>query len=320
MFKWKKLGRIFNPTEIKGIGWMKEFAQAPSVVVFEKFIRVYFSCRPLPDKEGKYISHLAYVDLNRDDLFKVINVSKEQVLELGKLGTFDEFGTYPASVIKNGDEIRVYYAGWTRCESVPFNAAIGMATSHDNGKTFTRLGNGPILSYSVDEPFVLGSPKIRRFNNLWYLWYSAGTKWVRSNKRPEPVYKIRMAHSADGINWIKNGKDLIKNVLEENECQASADVFSFKGQYRMFFSYRYNLNFKEKNKGYRIGYAFSDDLVNWTRDDTRAGIEISKSGWDSESISYPHIFELDNNIYMLYQGNQMGKFGFGIAQLISYSN
>ena len=37
MFKWKKLGRIFNPTEIKNKSWMKEFAQSPSVLIFDKF-------------------------------------------------------------------------------------------------------------------------------------------------------------------------------------------------------------------------------------------------------------------------------------------
>lgn len=320
MFKWKKLGRIFNPIEIKNISWMKEFAQAPSVLIFEKFVRVFFSSRPSVDKNGQYKSHLAYIDLNRNNLFEVINICEKPILKLGETGTFDEFGIYPASVIKNGNEIRVYYAGWTRCESVPFNAAIGLAISYNNGNTFTKIGNGPVLSYSPDEPFVLGSPKVRRFNNLWYLWYSAGIKWIENKKKPEPVYKIRMAHSVDGINWMKNGKNLIENVLEENECQASPDVFLFKGQYHMFFSYRYNLNFKEENKNYRIGYAFSNNLVNWTRNDAKAGIERSKSGWDSESISYPHVFELDNKIFMLYQGNQIGKYGFGIAQLESHNN
>jgi hypothetical protein len=319
MFKWKKLGRIFNPVEIKDKGWMNEYAQAPSVVIFEKFIRVFFSSRPAPDEQGQYISRLGYIDLKRDDLFEIINICKEPILPLGELGTFDEFGTYPASVIKTENEIRAYYAGWTRCESVPFNAAIGLAISTDNGETFTKPGKGPVLAYTPDEPFVLGSPKIRRFNNAWYLWYSAGRAWLANNGQPQPVYKIRMAVSPDGINWTKVGKDLIEDVLEENECQASADVFFYKEKYHMFFSYRYNLNFREPGRGYRIGYAFSDDLVTWKRDDEKAGIAVSQSGWDSESVSYPYVFELDNAVYMLHQGNEIGKYGFGLAELESYN-
>jgi hypothetical protein len=318
MFKWRKLGRVFNPTDFNNISWMKEYAQAPSVIFFENYVRVYFSSRTLPDANGQYLSRLAYIDLKKDNLFEIINICKEPILQLGNLGTFDEFGTYPATVIKTGDDMRVYYAGWTRCESVPFNAAIGIAFSNDGGETFTKIGNGPVLSYSPDEPFVLGSPKIRKFNNTWYLWYSSGKKWIKNNGKPEPVYKIRMAQSADGVNWVKYGKDLLGNVLEENECQASPDVFCYEGRYHMFFSYRCNLNFRKANRGYRIGYAFSNDLFNWTREDARAGIEKSENGWDSESVSYPHVFELDNKVYMLYQGNEIGRYGFGLAQLVDY--
>ena len=315
MFTWKKLGRVFNPAEIKGKDWLNEFAQAPSVLKFDNFIRVYFSCRPLPDANGQYVSYSAYVDLNRKNLFEIVNIAEEPIFKLGDRGTFDEFGTYPTSVIRNGEDVIAYYAGWTRCESVPFNVAIGMANSNDEGKTFNKMGSGPVLSYSMNEPFVLSGPKIRRFNNQWYLFYISGTKWIENNGNPEPVYKIRMAISDNGINWKKTEKDLIESKLEANEAQASPDVFFWNNKYHMFFCYRYSLGFRGKEKGYRIGYASSDDLINWTRDDSKAGIDVSEDGWDSEMISYPHVFELDGSVYMFYLGNQVGRFGFGLAQL-----
>lgn len=318
MFTWQKQGRVFNPSEIKDRAWLKEFAQAPSVLVFDEFVRVYFSCRPPADEKGQYVSYSAFVDLNRKDLFEIIRVSETPILKLGELGTFDEFGTYPVSVIKHQNEVRAYYGGWTRCESVPFNVAIGYGVSKNNGETFKKSGDGPILSYSLDEPFILSGPKIRKFNNQWYLFYIAGKKWIVDNGKPEPVYKIRMAISTDGINWVKNNTDLIETRVEENEAQASPDVFYYEGKYHMFFCYRYSADYRGKNNGYRIGYASSDDLVNWTRDDTKAGIEISAEGWDSEMVSYPHVFELDGAVYMFYLGNQVGRFGFGLAKLDSY--
>jgi predicted GH43/DUF377 family glycosyl hydrolase len=319
MFKWKKLGRIFNPTEYKDKTWMQEFAQAPATLIFEKFVRVYFACRPQRDKDGQYISYSAFVELNRSNLFEILRVSENPILKQGELGTFDEFGTYFTSVIRTGaDDILAYYVGYARCESVPFNIAIGAAVSHDNGETFKKLGNGPILPCSIHEPFFLTVPKIRKFNGRWYLWYSAGKKWLKNNCKPEPVYKIRMATSNDGINWIKNDKNLIETKLEENECQASPDVFFYKGKYHMFFCYRYSIGYRGKERGYRIGYASSDDLLHWIRDDTNAGINISKEGWDSEMISFPHVFELDGNLYMFYLGNQVGRYGFGLAKLEDY--
>lgn len=253
--------------------------------------------------------------MDRTDLFKIKGIGEQPLLSLGGLGEFDEFGTYPVSVIKNGDEIFIFYGGWTRCESVPFNVAIGCAVSQDGGKTFTKIGTGPVLSYSPDEPFVLSGPKIRKYNGLWYLFYIAGRKWKMVDGRAEPVYKIRMATSQDGIHWIKANKDLIESRIEEDEAQASPDVFHTNGKYHMFFCYRYSINYRNKENGYRIGYAYSTNLIDWVRDDTKAGIDISEEGWDSEMISYPHLFELDGKTYLAYLGNQVGRYGFGLAVL-----
>jgi hypothetical protein len=316
LFSWKKLGKVFAPQEVGGRPWLKEFAQAPSALLFDDFVRIYFSCRPAADAHGQYVSYSAYVDLDRADLFAVRAIADQPILRLGGLGEFDEFGTYPVSVIRHGDDIRAYYGGWTRCESVPFNVAIGVARSGDGGRTFTRIGKGPVLPYSPDEPFVLSGPKIRRFADCWYLFYIAGRKWKKVDGRAEPVYKIRMATSADGIRWIKVNKDLIESRIEEDEAQASPDVCYANGKYHMFFSYRYSAGFRSKEHGYRIGYASSHNLIDWARDDAKAGIEVSDDGWDAEMVSYPHVFEVDGKTYMAYLGDQVGRYGFGLAVLV----
>lgn len=319
MFKWEKLGKIFTPQLVPDREWLKEFAQAPATLVFDKFVRVYFSCRPLPDPNGQYVSYSSYVDFDRNDLSKVVNIATSPILKLGNVGTFDEFGTYPVSVIRNGTAVLAYYGGWTRCESIPFTVSIGAAISHDNGATFTKLGEGPLLTSDINDPFVLSGPKIRKFNDKWYLWYVAGTKWQEFDGRAEAVYKIRMATSADGLNWQRNGVNLIEDILEEDECQASPDVFCYANKYHMFFCYKYGLNFRKNDRGYRIGYAESVDLTNWVRDDRKAGLDISDQGWDDQSVAYPHVFEVDGQVYMLYLGNEVGKFGFGLARMESYS-
>jgi len=313
-FHWRKLGRVFVPQEITGRPWMAEFAQGPATVQFDDFVRVYFSCRPPADRTGRYVSRSAFVDLDRRDLTQVLRVSEQPILPLGGLGEFDEFGTYPVSVIRHGGGYRAYYAGWTRCESVPFNVAIGMATSAD-GVTFERSGRGPVLPYTPDEPYVLSGPKVRRFDETWHLFYIAGRKWKLVDGRAEPVYKLRMASSDDGIHWTKHGRDLIESRVEPDEAQASPDVYYSNGAYHMFFCYRYSSDYRGKRYGYRIGYARSTDLVNWARDDTTAGIDISEDGWDAEMVSYPHVFDVDGRTYMAYLGDQVGRYGFGLAEL-----
>ena len=315
MFAWRKLGRVFDPTAIARADWMNEFAQAPATLLFDDFVRVYFSCRPPADARGQYVSRAAFVDLDRSDLFAMTGLSERPVMSLGGLGEFDEFGTYPMSVARSGDEVRAYYGGWTRCESVPFDVSIGYAVSRDGGVSFEKQGRGPLLGPDLHEPFVLSGPKVRRFGDLWYLWYIAGTKWIPTEGRPEPVYRIRMATSTDGRQWTRQHREIIAPRLEADECQASPDVTFANGRYHMFFCYRYSLGYRGRDKGYRIGYASSTDLLTWTRDDAKAGIDVSDEGWDSEMISYPHVFELDGRTLMFYLGNQVGRHGFGLAEL-----
>ena len=203
---------------------MREFAQAPATLMFETFVRVYFSCRPGPDANGQYVSRAAYVDLNRANLMEVVGLSAEPVMPLGGLGAFDEFGTYPTSVIRDGATIRAYYGGWTRCSSVPFDVAIGYAISRDQGVTFEKQGTGPVFGAGLHEPFVISGPKIRKFGDYYFLWYIAGSKWIPAEGRAEPVYRIRMATSADGIHWTRHGRELIAPRLEADECLGAPRV------------------------------------------------------------------------------------------------
>jgi len=317
MFKWEKLGQVFNPFDVADRpDWMYEFAQSPNTIEFDDFIRVYFCCRPKPDENNQRETRCAFVDLDKDDLTKVLYIAKEPVMDLGPLGAFDQFGTYPVSMIREDNKIYAYYGGWSRGATVPFNISLGGAISTNSGVTFTKMGVGPVLSHSLDEPFVCGSPKIRKYGDTWFLLYMAGSKWIMSEGRPEVVYKLRMAVSENGIDWFKTNRNLIPDVMEENECQAGPDVFYMRGKYHMFFTYRKALNFRDnKDSAYRIGYAYSYDMLDWFRDDASVGITFSKTGWDSEMLHYPHLFECKDKIYMLYNGNEFGRKGFGVARL-----
>jgi hypothetical protein len=82
-------------------------------------------------------------------------------------------------------------------------------------------------------------------------------------------------------------------------------VLAEDGRYKMWYSVR--------GDAYRIGYAVSRDGVRWERQDERAGIDVSDSGWDSEMIEYPWVFDAAGRRYMLYNGNGYGRTGIGLA-------
>ena len=316
--KWKKRGKIFDPTEHILPNQCKEFAQSPQALVFDDFVRIYFSTRKKDPENGKYLSHVAFVDFGKN-LKDVIRVSEKTVIELGGLGCFDEHGIFPINVLRHKNRVYAYTCGWNRRVSVSVDTSIGFATSDDNGLTFQKLGSGPILSSSLNEPFLVGDAFVKVYDDVFHMWYMFGTQWKQysENSPPDRTYKIGHATSIDGIDWKKeDGRQIIPDKLNNNESMALPSVIKIDSRYHMFFCYRESSDFrKSSSRGYRIGYAYSDDLVNWTRDDDNVGLDTSDGSWDSDMLCYPHVFKCDDRIYMLYNGNEFGRYGFGIAEL-----
>lgn len=316
--KWKKVGKIFDPTKYDLPNGCVEFAQSPQTLVFDKFVRIYFSTRAVDSRNGKYLSHIAFVDMQKN-LRDVIRVSDHTVLPLGRLGCFDEHGIFPMNVIRHGDTVRGYTCGWNRRVSVSVDTAIGLAISHDDGLTFKRVGDGPLLAASLNEPCLVGDAFVKVIDDVFHMWYIFGTGWKRvsDDADPDRTYKISHAVSADGINWTKEeARQIISDKLGSGESQALPTVVAIGDRYHMFFCYRETFDFrKNRERGYRIGHAYSDDLANWTRNDDDPRLDVTPGEWDSDMLCYPHVFECDGNVYLLYNGNDFGRFGFGLAVL-----
>jgi hypothetical protein len=265
-----------------------------------------------------FLSHIAFVDFDLK-LQSIIGVVADPVIKLGALGCFDEHGIFPMNVVRRENQVIAYTCGWSRRISVPVETSIGMAVSDDDGLTFQKIGDGPILTSSLHEPFLVGDPFVTLCGDDWHMWYIFGTHWIDKShleNAPARVYKIGHAMSVDGTNWTRSGRKIISDSLNADECQALPTVIEVDGRLHMYFCYREATDFrKNARRGYRLGYAYSDDLENWTRDDDGAGILLSDEGWDSEMMCYPHLFRCDGEIYLLYNGNEFGRDGFGIARL-----
>lgn len=279
-------------------------------------MRVYFSTRER-DRVGKYLSHVAFVDFERD-MRRVIGVSTAPVMELGGLGCFDEHGIFPINLVTDASRVLAYTTGWNRKVSVSVDSAIGLAISHNDGLTFQRFGTGPLLSATLHEPFLVADAFVALYGDLYHMWYIYGTRWktFTETEPPDRVYKIAHATSHDAIDWKRDGRQIISDRLDSDECQALPTVVHRNGVYHMYFCYRRAHGFRtHSSNAYRIGYACSTDLAQWVRDDEAAGIDVSEEGWDSEMQCYPHVFQLDQAVFMLYNGNEFGRRGFGLAKL-----
>ncbi|WP_198953741.1 hypothetical protein [Rhodopirellula sp. MGV] len=267
---------------------------------------------------GKFLSQVCYVDFDAN--FQTIqHVSNQAVLPLGELGCFDEHGIFPLNVVRVGDRVYGYTCGWSRRHAVSVETGIGLAISHDDGATFTRLGPGPVLSSSLHEPCLVGDGFVKFFAGRFHMWYIYGRPWKQfaNSSEAERIYKIAHATSDDGVQWTRSAiESLIDDSIGDDECQALPTVIENDGRYHMYFCYRYASDFRTNpDRGYRLGYAYSDDLASWTRDDANVGIHRSTdpTDWDHEMMCYPHVFRFQDKLYLLYNGNAFGRHGFGLA-------
>jgi hypothetical protein len=293
------------------------FAQSPQTLVLEDSLRIYFSTRTIEDG-AQYLSHIAYAEF--DEHFSVIATSEEEVIGLGKLGTFDEHGIFPLHIYADKERILGYIGGWNRKKSVSVDGAIGISKSMDNGITFSRLGDGPVIDSSLNEPFLIGDPFVLRIENVFHMWYIRGSKWLEDpdSLRKERIYKIAHATSSDGISWTKGneGTQIVGDRLGQNEAQAMPSVIKIDEIYYLFYCYRDVFDFRtNSSKGYRLGCVRSENLQDWEHEEISIVRPANSENWDTEMMCYPHVFSWRSRNFIAYNGNNFGREGFGVAEI-----
>ncbi|MBS4174152.1 hypothetical protein [Bacillus sp. FJAT-49736] len=309
--QWIKKGLLFNVENISD--WANSHCHKPTPLILDdNTLRVYFGVR---DRNSKTRTTFVDIDIQNIDDFKVKYFHDKPVIDLGKIGAFDDSGANVCSILRVNNSIYMYYIGWNPSTTVHTRNAIGVVVSDDNGMTFRRLYDGPILDRNKEEPYYTGAVDVIKQGDLWKMYYTSGSEWKMINGKPEIKYHIKYATSHNGIDWTRNNIDCILPNYDM-EAVARPSVIYDQGIYKMWFSKR-NINGFRLNseKNYRGGYAESDDGKRWIRKDELFGLHLSENGWDSEAIAYPYVFKIKNRFVMLYNGNGFGKSGFGYAVL-----
>ena len=229
----------------------------------------------------------------------------DPVLDLGTLGAFDDSGVVTASLVSNQGRRCLFYTGWSLGVTVPFYLMSGLAISR-GGEPFQRVSAAPILDRNVADPYLTASPFVRVEDGRWRMWYVSGSDWTETSSGPRHRYNIRYAESGDGLAWRRDGRVCLDYVSDLEYAFARPWVVKDAGTYRMWFAVR--------GRSYTIGYAESPDGITWERRDTVAGLAPSAEGWDGDMVEYPCVFDHDGSRYMLYNGNDYGRTGVGLAR------
>ncbi len=297
--RWKKLGNLYTPEPIHA-KLASHAANPLPVHIGGDLFRVFYSGR---DREKR--SSVGYVDVDMKDR-KVVDVHPEPVFEHGSEGSFYSHGVSIGNWYEADGKRYILFMGWQCPPGGHWRGEVGRL-SLDSENRLTLDSETPFIALDDIDPISLSYPWVRRDKDLGYrMWYGSTVSWDAGNG--EMVHVIKTATSKDGHTWNRSGETLPYEVGVAQAFSRPTVMVQPGGEHRMWFSYR-----SGSGETYRIGYATSPDGIDWRLRLDETGIDVSDSGWDSEMIEYPFVFEHKGERYMLYNGNGYGQTGFGLA-------
>lgn len=264
--------------------------------------RVWFSSR---DSQNR--SYLGWLVIDIARPMTVLDLAEEPVLGPGAAGTFNDCGAMMSWLLSNGDKRILYYVGWNIRQPIPFHVSIGAAIGKETPLLF-ESSTGPILDRSRVDPLFCSNPCVLVEDDLFRMWYLTGLRWEKRGQSYSASYQIAYTESADGLDWSPRGQTAI--VLENDEVAiARPSVLRTHDGWQMWFCHRGH------EYPYRLGAALSEDGLSWRRAPQLARLEPGVHDWASQMIAYPHVFQYEDRLFMLYCGDGFGRSGFGIATI-----
>lgn len=299
--RWRKLGQIYVP---KGEGRHPKLLTHASnplpVHLGDDIYRIFYSGR---DKESR--SSVGAVDM---DIVRrmVVRDHQEPFFVHGPDGSFYADGVGIGNCYVVSDLRYMLFMAWQSPPGAHWRGEIGRLIVNSD-LTLELENDVPFMPADEVDRISLSYPwVVEDEENGFQMWYGSTRTWDAGNG--EMLHVINSASSTDGHHWHREGLAIPyqQGVLQAFSRPTVAR--NLQGGYGMWFSYRGGRGDK-----YRIGYAESRDARHWRLALEKTGIQVSAEGWDSEMIEYPFVFDHKDRRYMLYNGNDYGKTGFGIA-------
>jgi len=300
--KWEKLGRLYKP-EVRHPKLLTHAANPLAMLIENDLYRVYYSGRDINNR-----SSVGYIDIDLHSR-EVVYVHNKPVFSHGDKDTFYSHGVSIGNSYESNGTKYILFMGWQCQPGEHWMGEIGrlkvnkdMSLSLDLEKAYITTDDTDPVSLSY--PWVL-----KELDGSYVMWYGSTRTWDAGNG--EMLHVINKAISRDGHSWKKCGLELPFSIDVAQAFSRPTVVGNANDGYRMWFSYRSGMGDK-----YKIGYASNNNKNEWILDLNNSGITCSKDGWDSEMIEYPFVFKHKEKLYMLYNGNEYGKTGIGLAVLI----
>ena len=303
MFNWVKKGLLFEPS----IPGFSHGSHPCAIHVRDDLYVLAFTCRDSSRKSHVFLSYAQVADGR-----VALTGEPKMALAPGAPGYFDCDGAISGCLVRDGGRIYLYYVGWQNLPEGLWLCDTGRTILDPENLELEREFPGPVLGRDKNNPlFAAATAFYVSEDRRWHTWYNSGIRWEKRAEGWHHEYGIHHGSSVDGIDWVCDPGLCIPFADEYEYAFGRPSVVRWNGLFHMWFAHRATKDVET----YRMGFASSRDGLVWNRNDALSGIDVSKSGWDSQMICYPCVFEHKDYRYMLYNGNNYGETGFGMAVL-----
>lgn len=295
------------------LSWYKKNSMVPlPYLLTDRIIRIFFTMC-----DEKNIGRIGYIDVDHDNPEKILDYSKDPILDIGKNGTFDDNGVVTSSLFEEDGKLYLFYSGYELCVKIPYRIFCGVAVSHDHGKSFHKISNASILPPIHEECYNRCAPYVTKEENgdsyrVFYLG-DVNNQWLTDeNGKLVPFYTLKTFSTSKLFQYDFKKGDVVMPFLSQDECGITLpNIWKDDGMYKMIYSIR---NIKS---GYKLGYAESEDGIHFCRDDGRLNfVRQQNSEWDNEMMCFAQLLKTSDKTYLFYSGNHYGMGGIGFAELL----
>ena len=299
--KWDKLGRIFyKQSKGRHPRLLTHFSNPLPIHINNDTFRIFYNGRDCKNR-----SSIGAVDIDIVN-GKIIQEFDKPIFKFGPKNSFYCDGISIGNFYKQKNSLYMLFMGWQAEKKMHWRGDIGRLKINSDLSLSIKSPFKPLLTYHDIDPISLSYPFVMKVKNHYMMWYGSTLNWDAGNG--EMLHVINVAKSSDGDSWERMGLSVPFKIGSTQAFSRPTVIKNKYNKYEMWFSYR-----GKPGVTYRIGYASSDDGIKWDLDIENAGIAISKTGWDSKMIEYPYVFLHKKQTYMLYNGNDFGKTGIGLA-------
>ncbi len=192
----------------------------------------------------------------------------------------------PATVMLLDSTYHMYYHAATNGQ----NWALGHATSLDGIIWIKDSVKNPVLELGVPgawDSYWISNPTVIKIDTLFHMWYTGIAD-------PNMIARIGHATSSDGIEWIKDPdnpvRDILKGIPAGNFCMDER-VLYVDSLYHMYYGQG-----NWSSNGMEIWHATSQDGYSWINDPSNPVME------DNNTHIYPVAVFFDGEQYIMWYG------------------